>query len=116
MVRDAYVAIADPTRREILELLNEQGTTPAGEIAARIGHVSRPAISRHLRILRECDLVVATRQGKAQNYTLNPAPINDMQGWLKGFSRRQVKSLKSLREIVESENIDQPAENPARNR
>ena len=53
MVRDAYVAIADPTRREILELLNEQGTTPAGEIAVHIGHVSRPAISRHLRILCE---------------------------------------------------------------
>lgn len=101
MVRDAYVAIADPTRREILDLLNNRGTTAAGEIAAEFSHVSRPAVSRHLRVLRECELVTASKQGKTQNYSLNLAPMNDIRSWLKGFSGRQVNSLKTLREIVQ---------------
>lgn len=104
MVRDGFVAIADPTRREILELLNNRGTSAAGEIAAEFPDFSRPAISRHLRILRECGLVRASKKGKAQRYSLNPAPMSDVQDWLKGFSRKQIKSLKALREVVESGN------------
>lgn len=103
MVRDAYVAIADPTRREILELLSNRGTTAAGEIAAEFSNLSRPAISRHLRILRECKLVTASKQGKAQRYSLNLEPINGVETWVQGFSRRQVESLKALREIVRSD-------------
>lgn len=101
MARDAYVAIADPTRREILELLNDRGTTTAGEIAAKFADVSRPSISRHLRVLRECELVKATKLGKTQKYSLNPAPMNEIHLWLQGFSRRQVKSLKALREMIQ---------------
>ncbi len=104
MIRDAFVAIADPTRREILEILNNRGTSAAGEIATAFPSLSRPAISRHLRILRECELVRATRLGKAQRYSLNPAPITDIQAWLQGFSRKQMKSLKTLRDVVESDN------------
>ena len=100
MIRDAYVAIADPTRRDILDLLNERGTTAAGEIAAEFPHVSRPAVSRHLRVLRECQLVTASKQGKTQNYSLNPEPMSDVRSWLKGFSGRQMQSLKTLRKIA----------------
>lgn len=104
MNRDAYVAIADPTRREILDLLNEREVVIAGDIAARFRHVSRPAISRHLRILRECGVVTSFRRGKTQNYALNPAPINDIRrGWLQGFANKQMKSLKALRELIEGE-------------
>lgn len=103
MDRDPYVAIADPTRRGILDLLMERDVIPAGEIASQLGGISRPAISRHLRILRECGLVTAFRTGKAQNYSLNPEPINEVQAWLKGFSRKQIKSLQTLRQIVESQ-------------
>jgi len=103
VIRDAYVAIADPTRREILDLLRHQEVVAAGEIASRIQHVSRPAVSRHLRILRECGVVVSFKRGKTHNYALNPNPINDIrQGWLKGFAGRQMHSLKTLREIVEA--------------
>lgn len=103
MVRDAYVAISDPTRRQILDLLNDRGTVAAGEIAAQFSQVSRPAVSRHLRILRECDLVASSRQGKTQNYSLNAGPIRDVQKWCQGFAQRQTNSLKSLREIVRSD-------------
>ena len=104
MVRDAFVAIADPTRREILELLSYRGTSAAGEIAAEFSGLSRPAVSRHLRILRECELVRVSKQGKAQRYSLNPAPINDIHAWLQELSRKQMKSLKALREVVELDN------------
>lgn len=102
MLRDAFVAISDPTRREILELLSDREVLAAGDIATAIARVSRPAISRHLRVLRECGLVSSFKHGKTQNYALNPEPIEDVQRWLTGFSRAQVRSLKALREIVES--------------
>ena len=104
MLRDAYVAIADPTRREILDLLKERPALAAGEIASNFDSVSRPAVSRHLRVLRECGVVVSFKRGKTRNYALNPAPINDIrQGWLRSFARKQAKSLSSLREIVEAQ-------------
>lgn len=103
MLRDAYVAIADPTRRQILELLNSRGTTAAGDIAAAFSDLSRPAVSRHLRILRECDLVSVSRDGKAQKYSLNPEPISEIHAWALGFADRQAAGLRALRELAESD-------------
>ena len=104
MLRDVYVAIADPTRREILDLLKDRESVAAGEIASQFSHVSRPAVSRHLRILRECGVVVSIKNGKNQKYTLNPNPIEEIrQGWLKSFANKQVTSLKALRGTAESE-------------
>ncbi|MGI9327324.1 MAG: metalloregulator ArsR/SmtB family transcription factor [Pseudomonadales bacterium] len=101
--RDVYSAIADPTRREILELLRDRGTQTAGEIAANFQTVSRPGISRHLRVLRESGVVSAVRRGKTQNYALDPAPlIGIREGWLSGFADMQTASLAALREKVES--------------
>ncbi len=101
--RDTFAAIADPTRREILELLRERGVQTAGEIAANFSSVSRPGISRHLRVLRECGLVNSTREGKSQNYVLDPRPLAAIRdGWLAGFAEMQVTSLAALRKRVES--------------
>ena len=103
MIRDAFVAIADPTRRQILELLNDHDVVAAGEVAAHVRGVSRPAVSRHLRILRECGVVTVSRRGKNQIYALNAAPIEAIrQGWLSGFAKKQAKSLQALRDVVES--------------
>ena len=102
-LRDPYVAIADPTRREILGLLMVSATLPAGEIAQRFDQISRPAISRHLRILKECGVVKALQIGKTQNYALIPEPINNIrQGWLSGFGDLQTQSLISLRKQIEA--------------
>ena len=104
MARDAYVAIAHPTRREILSFLLDHDVVAAGDVAAQFGAVSRPAISRHLRVLRECGVVISFKTGKTQNYTLNPKPINEIrQGWLKGFAAKHNKSLRALRRIVEAD-------------
>ena len=102
--RDTFVAIADPTRREILELLRDRGTLMAGEIAARFPSASRPGISRHLRVLRECGVVRCEREGKTQNYSLEPAPLAAVRDrWLATFAPMQVASLKELRRRVERE-------------
>jgi DNA-binding transcriptional ArsR family regulator len=99
--RDAYTAIADPTRREILGLLRDRGVLTAGEIASNFASVSRPAISRHLRVLRECGVVASHRSGKSQQYVIDPRPINAVRdGWLAGFSGMQTASLRALRERI----------------
>lgn len=98
------MAIADPTRREILDILTQEKVLAAGEIATRFDRVSRPGISRHLRILKECGVVVSFRRGKHQNYSVNPEPINDIrEGWMAEFAKMQVQSLAALRAIVESD-------------
>ena len=103
-IRDAYVAIADPTRREILDVLFEHDVVSAGSMADRFTQVSRPAISRHLRVLKECGVVTTFRRGKTQNYVLNPDPLKAVTNeWLGKFAERNVKSLARLRSIVESQ-------------
>ena len=101
-VRDAYIAIADPTRRRILDLLHHKGTLAAGEIAGRFGAVSRPNISKHLRVLLDCGVVDVRRDGKAQLYTVKPKPLQAVrEGWLAKFGDMQRDSLKALRGKVE---------------
>lgn len=100
--RDAFTAIADPTRREILDLLRAHEILPAGDIAGHFSTSSRPGISRHLRVLRECGLVNVERAGKTQNYTLNPQPLHDIHdGWLANFATMQTQSLAALRKRIE---------------
>ena len=100
--RDAFTAIADPTRREILGLLRDRHTMAAGEIATHFGSSSRPGISRHLRVLRECGVLHCTRHGKEQRYSVNPEPLNAVRdGFLAGFATMQTQSLKALRRKAE---------------
>ena len=102
--RDAYTAIADPTRREILGLLRDRGVLTAGEIASNFASVSRPGISRHLRVLKECRVVRSRRHGKSQEYVLDPRPLKAIRdGWLGGFSKMQAASLRALRKRVEGD-------------
>jgi DNA-binding transcriptional ArsR family regulator len=101
--RDVYIAIADPTRRRILELLRQRGTLPAGAIAAAFENSSRPGISRHLRVLKECGVVHCARDGKARIYRLNAAPLRRIRdGWLAGFGTLSSDSLKALRRRAET--------------
>ena len=73
----------------------------AGEIAEQFG-CSRPAISRHLRVLRECGVLLCTRAGKEQRYSVNPQPLNEIRdGYLAAFATMQTRSLRALRRRVE---------------
>jgi DNA-binding transcriptional ArsR family regulator len=75
-----YEAIADPTRRSVLLLLAERERT-AGEIASAFT-VSRPAVSRHLRVLREAGLVRVRPEAQQRVYSLDPRPLEVVDDWL----------------------------------
>jgi DNA-binding transcriptional ArsR family regulator len=78
-------AIADPVRREILLMLRDEPLS-AGQIAGRFA-ISRPAVSRHLRVLREAGLVRDTADGRRRVYVLVTAPLDELVGWLGRLSR-----------------------------
>ncbi|MBA3375477.1 MAG: ArsR/SmtB family transcription factor [Gaiellaceae bacterium] len=80
---NALEALAEPTRRRIVELLAEQERS-AGEIASHF-RTSRPGISRHLRVLREHGLVRAREDGQRRLYSLDPAPLQELDEWLQSY-------------------------------
>jgi DNA-binding transcriptional ArsR family regulator len=78
-VNDAFKALADPTRRKILELL-KNGDMNSGEIADRFA-IGKPSISHHLSVLKGADLVQATRNGQNIVYSLNTTVFQEIVGW-----------------------------------
>ncbi len=102
--RDAFAALADPTRRSILDLLRERRTLTAGAIAARFPQVSRAAVSKHLRVLRQARLVRARERGREWHYRLDPRPLAEIyQDWLGSFAPYWDESLQRLKRQVEDE-------------
>lgn len=90
----AAAALVDPTRRTIVELLAE-GELDAGEIATRFA-ISRPAVSRHLRVLRELGLVHVRAEAQRRVYSLEPAPLAELDAWLgryRGFWDNRLDAL-----------------------
>ena len=96
---DVYRAIADPTRRAILDRLRA-GPANAGALAADF-RSSRPAVSKHLRVLREARLVVDTRVGRERVYTIDPVPLQSVAGWLEGYRAFWQSSLTRLKRNLE---------------
>ena len=94
--RDPFQAIADPTRRRILDLLARRQTCPAGRIAAAFPHISRPAVSRHLAVLRRAGLVIADGIGREHRYRLDYAGLGRLQrDWFERFLPVSLEALKS---------------------
>lgn len=108
-----FSALADPTRRAVLDLLRA-GSLPAGAIARQFP-VSRPAISKHLRMLRRARLVHEHRQGRLRLYQLNPEPLKAVDSWLDHYRSFWHASLSSLKNFVESE-YDKEAQRKRRKR
>src|SRR6201997_2740215 len=96
-----FQALADPTRRAVLDLLR-RGSQPAGQIAGAFP-VSRPAISRHLRLLRRAHLVREHREGRLRVYQLNPEPLRVVDSWLDQYRNFWTANLTSLKAFVEAE-------------
>jgi DNA-binding transcriptional ArsR family regulator len=90
----APAALADPVRREILVLLSTQPRN----VSDITGHfdVSRPAVSRHLRVLREAGIVVAEDRGRERVYRLEPGPLVELRQWLEQFSNRWEQRFDAL--------------------
>jgi DNA-binding transcriptional ArsR family regulator len=96
-----FRAIADPTRRQILGLLRGR-TYTVGEIAGNF-RTSRPAISKHLRVLRAAGLVVTRREGAARICQLNAVPLHAVDNWLRDYHELWRESLRNLKRHVEGD-------------
>ena len=101
-----FRAIADPTRREILSLLRGRRRT-VGEIAGHF-RASRPAISRHLRVLRAAGLVVTRSAGTARICELNARPLRTVDDWLHDYAAFWGASLARLKRHVENTPGERP--------
>lgn len=82
---DVFHAIADPKRRQILDLLQD-GERPVGELVPHLG-VSIGAVSQHLRVLRECGLVTQRKDGRHRRYRVTPAPLREVVDWTEPYTR-----------------------------
>jgi DNA-binding transcriptional ArsR family regulator len=91
---DVAFAVADPVRRDILMMLRS-GEMSAGEIADRFD-ISRPAVSRHLRVLRECGLVFDEVRGRERLYQLDTEPLAPLEVWLAELHDRWSGPLAAL--------------------
>ena len=83
--RSVFQAVSDPTRRAILDLL-AGGEKTAGDLVAPFP-ISQPAVSQHLRVLREADLVRERRDGRRRIYRLNPAGLREVYDWAAHYER-----------------------------
>lgn len=99
---DTYQALADDTRRTIIEML-ASGELSAGDIAHAFP-VSRPAVSRHLRVLRESGLVSVRGDRQQRMYRLEPGPLNEVQQWTERYSKFWSHRLDRLAEELITDN------------
>ncbi len=100
---DAFGAIADPTRRQILDLLRARGPQRAGDIADRFPAMSRPAVSKHLRVLRTARLCRARSAGRERVYELDSRALGDLDSWLERYRVLWRGKLDTLKTYVEQE-------------
>ncbi|MBX3016131.1 MAG: winged helix-turn-helix transcriptional regulator [Caldilineaceae bacterium] len=96
-----YRAIADLNRRKILDLLRTAGPLQAGDIVAHLPAISQPAVSKHLRILRETGLVQTMAQGRERIYTLNPTALQQVAEWLQAYEALWDIRLATLKAVAE---------------
>lgn len=99
MRRDVYQAIADPTRREIIGMLAGE-TMNLNSVADRFD-VSRPAISKHIKILVECGLIEVQQKGRERYCTARPEQLKEVADWVAEYSRFWDKKLNALKKFVE---------------
>ncbi|MGE7111561.1 ArsR/SmtB family transcription factor [Lysinibacillus sp. NPDC047702] len=98
--RDVYAAIADPTRRQLLNLLAKADELPLHELTAQF-EMGRTAVSKHLAILKEAGLVVARKEGRETRYRLNAAPLKEIQDWISFYERFWKERISKLHLILE---------------
>jgi len=101
IVIDSFTAIADPTRRQIIALLAQQDRT-VNEIAGGFG-LTRPAISKHLRVLRETGLVTERKEGRRHVQCFNGAGLAPLSDWVRTYEDFWDRKLAKLKSMVEAD-------------
>ncbi|KMK75249.1 ArsR/SmtB family transcription factor [Alkalihalobacillus pseudalcaliphilus] len=98
--RDVYDAIADPTRRKLIRLLADSEELPLYEITSHFD-MGRTAVSKHLTILKQADLVKNRKIGRETRYRLNSAPLQEIQDWLSYYEQFWNERAFLLKKILE---------------
>jgi DNA-binding transcriptional ArsR family regulator len=106
MRRDVFQAIADPTRREILNMIAYQSLNL--NAVAENFTVSRPAISKHIKILTECGLIVVVQQGRERFCKAQMGKLNEVSQWVEQYREFWTKKLDALGEFLENEKRASP--------
>jgi len=98
---EVFKALADPSRRELLDRLYADNGQTLNELCARLA-MTRQAVSKHLAILEDANLVATVRQGREKLHYLNPVPINEIaERWIGKYERPQVQALAELKKNLE---------------
>ena len=98
---EVFKALADSTRRELLDRLRGENGQTLSELCARMG-MSRQAVSKHLAILESANLVATVRKGREKLHYLNPAPIGEIYDrWIGKYERARVAALADLKRALE---------------
>ena len=106
MRRDVFQAIADPTRREIINMIAHQSLNL--NAVAENFHISRPAISKHIKILTECGLIVIKQQGRERYCEAKLQKLNEVSKWIEQYRVFWTKKLDALENFLA---IETPAKN-----
>jgi DNA-binding transcriptional ArsR family regulator len=96
-----FKALADASRRKLLDQLHKKSGQPLGELC-EVLQMSRQAVTKHLVLLEEANLVVTRRRGRKKLHYLNPGPIHEIYTrWIGKFERGRIEALHSLKEALE---------------
>ena len=112
MRRDVFQAIADPTRREIINMIAHQ-TLNLNAIADKF-HVSRPAISKHIKILTECGLIIVKQQGRERHCEARLKKLNEVSDWVEQYREFWTRKLDALEIYLEELQSKKPNKHAAR--
>jgi DNA-binding transcriptional ArsR family regulator len=96
---DAFNAVAEPRRRQILDLL-AQGERPVNDLVELLG-LAQPQVSKHLRVLREVDLVHVRDEGRQRMYRLNPEPLRPIHDWLAKYEHAWNKRFDLMDDVID---------------
>jgi len=100
---DVFKALADPSRRELLDRLRADNGQTLTELCARLV-MTRQAVSKHLTILEEANLIVTVKRGREKLHYLNPVPIHEIaERWIGKFERHRLQALSDMKKALESE-------------
>ncbi|WP_391202713.1 ArsR/SmtB family transcription factor [Psychrobacillus sp. L4] len=100
--RDVYVAVADPTRRELIRLLAVVEELPLHELTSQF-EMGRTAVSKHLAILKDAHLVTVRKVGRETRYRLNTIPLEEIQDWVAFYSKFWSTNILRLSQQLEGE-------------
>ena len=106
---DVFNAIAEPRRRQIIDLLNSGGERAVGDLVRTL-RIGQPAVSKHLGVLRRVKVVSVSRRGRQRLYRLNPRELKPVHDWVKTYERYWAHQMDRIKERAERKAREQAAQ------